>query len=96
MWTMTIKDKTEHMLAERGETIGKDTELKLCSKESKGGLLCRKTKTFELERHQNTLECQHRMSDLDCRDPGFASMSITAVIPERGYFKMRFQNLIVL
>lgn len=36
------------------------------------------------------------MSELDYRDPKFVSMTITAVIPERGYFKMRFQNLIVL
>lgn len=36
------------------------------------------------------------MSELDHRDPEFISMIITAVIPERGYFKMRFQNLTVL
>lgn len=71
-------------------------KIELCSKESKSGLPCIKTNIFESGRHQNTLECQLCMSELDYRDPKFVSMTITAVIPERGYFKMRFQNLIVL
>lgn len=36
------------------------------------------------------------MSELDRSEPESISMIRTAVIPEKGYFKMRFQNLTVL
>lgn len=81
---------------EKGDSGRKDISLELCCKESKDGWPCRKMKMFELGRHQNTVGCQLCMSRLDYRDPKFVSIIVTAVIPEKGYFKVRFQNLIVL